>query len=240
MSIYSKVLLFYRTLDLAWVFLVVNSLWKIRPKAMHTTIRQFSTIEADTSKQLYLVYQLCVSRPAQRMVLSQILDEINHAHIFKKISVNEYSNFFEYSPEQKRLTSSLSDAVYLILYCHVGETEAAIRLRNISLCIRDKKVKSAIQQVLDDEEGHVTTTKKVLLLISPDYNLDLFERDCLRIFFQRRGNVLKRILQDILVAFVKLFLVIIYYSFGLFLFLLCRKRMLSSHKPSHSLEINTI
>lgn len=240
MNTFSKVLTLYRILDLAWVYFILNTLWRLRPESMYTTVQHFSEIEADTSKQLYWVYNFCQSKQAQRILLNQILDEINHVHIFKKITSKNGNNSFFYSPEQKRLYPAREDAKYLIIYCHVGETEAATRLRNILACTRNQDLRRAIESVLSDEQGHVIATKKALLLVAPDYNMNLFDRDCLRIFVERRLGILKRLLQNLLLIFVKILLVAIYYTFGLFLFPFCRKRMLNHQELPHSLEINRI
>jgi rubrerythrin len=144
------------------IFLVVKLLW-LRKSIKHNAIRSFQATEDDGVWHLHTVFNETNDPKVKAEIFTHILEEASHATIFKRAFEEEAGINFSRQYYERQDLHSRNDALWKKLaFVHIGERDATNRFRALIQFLDDCPLKTALISVVEDEEGHIELTRKMV------------------------------------------------------------------------------
>jgi rubrerythrin len=144
------------------VFLIVKLLW-MNKSIKHNAIRSFQATEDDGVWHLHKVFNETTDAKVKSEIFTHILEEESHATIFKNAYQEESGINFSRQYYERQELHSRDDALWKKLaFVHIGERDATERFRAIIKYLDDCPLKTALVSVVEDEEGHIELTRKMV------------------------------------------------------------------------------
>jgi hypothetical protein len=191
---------------------------------MLKTINKFSLTEADTVWQLIHCLEK-IQLPRHRASLfCQILEEDHHAEEFKRV-YEELAGapMPGMSSPREYLYAEQDDLWKLYAYCYVGEEEAADKFRGILAKLESGPLKTAIQSILEDEEGHVGKAEK--LMVEEGASIQALKSEIRKITIRRRWEDWLRLGKQVIEIPSRLIITACYFSLTPFFVMAAKKRL---------------
>ena len=202
-------------IDRLYVFIFFRLLWAGSTQKKVQILERFGDIEDDTSWQIKYSLSNITNDQVRSSIFYQLLEEAFHAEEFYRLvgkmggARTSHKGF-----ERSILYSSKEDAWKLLVYCFVGEAEAAIRFENILRVIDKGEPKNVIAKIVSDEQGHVNLAINLLKRMGiPEAQA---KREIVRVFIERRLNGLGRNIRTAFGALTVILLSGLYFSLGIF------------------------
>ena len=144
-------------------FAAVKIAWK-SPSRRLAAVKGFHATEADGVWHLRQ-YMKAVSDPEQRAhIFTHSLEEESHAAAFEKLYNAESSYRLNPSLYERQALYSPDEASWKPLaYVHVGEVDATERFRMLHRQLPPSPLRSSLETIIADEDGHVGSTEELVL-----------------------------------------------------------------------------
>jgi hypothetical protein len=203
----------------------VSLVWR-RKANLAEAIRGFQATEVDGVWHLHRGLAR-VSEPRQRAILfAHGLEEESHAEEFAAA----YSHYGErpMTPatyERKDLYAPSEPAWKTFAYVHVGERDATDRFRIIRESLDGGVLKSSLARIVEDEEGHVDLTHR--MLVSMGATDREIHSEVRRVRLLRLWEGWLRIGKRAVDNLATILLSITYFVLGPFFFWMARRRLMS-------------
>lgn len=144
------------------VWLSLRVLWKANPELKFEAIRNFQATEADGVFHLLRGVRRTPTAKEKAILISHIIEEESHADIFASVYSRESNRAMVPSFFERENLYSESDPLWkLIAYVHVGEDDATLRFNEMLRFLDDGPLKSALEKIVRDEEGHIGLTEQL-------------------------------------------------------------------------------
>jgi hypothetical protein len=150
-------------LERARVSIAVRFRWHSRP-AVAEAIRGFSATEADGVWHLQRGMARLSDDRQRAVMLTHCLEEECHAEAFA-VTYGAYADrpLAPAAYERGDLYPPDAPAWKTFAFVHVGEEEATSRFRHLARALEDGPLKRVLGEVVQDEEGHVDLTRRMLV-----------------------------------------------------------------------------
>jgi rubrerythrin len=203
--------------------LAVSLGWSIKGK-LPEAIRAFQATEADGVWHLHRGLRRLDDPKLKAILFSHSLEEESHAEEFAH-TYHHYSDqvMTPASYERKDLYQDYDAPWKIFAYVNVGEQDATDRFRYIRETLKDGQLKQSLQKIVEDEEGHVDLTHKMLLKLGAT-DSDI-KNEVLRVRLTRLWEQWLRTGKRVVDNIATLMLSIAYYLMGPFLFIAARRKL---------------
>jgi rubrerythrin len=138
---------------LALTWLNVRLFWS---RIRTSTIRRFAETEADSAWQLAVALRHANNTEERAALFAQILEEMNHAELFRcehKRMTNNH--FIPLAPERRSIQREGETTAGFHAYCVIGEQQAFEQFSLLAKVIPDEQFTAVLQKILRDEAKHV-------------------------------------------------------------------------------------
>ncbi|MFO0757161.1 MAG: ferritin-like domain-containing protein [Byssovorax sp.] len=197
--------------------------WSIKGK-MPEAIRAFQATEADGVWHLHRGLARLDDPKLKAILFSHSLEEESHAEEFAH-TYHEYADqvMTPAAYERKDLYSEYDAPWKIFAFVHVGEQDATDRFRYIRNTLREGALKKSLEKIVEDEEGHVDLTHRMLVKMGAT-DSDI-KNEVLRVRLTRLWEQWLRTGKRVVDSIATLMLSIAYYLMGPFLFLAARRKL---------------
>lgn len=203
--------------------LAVTVGWSMKGK-LPEAIRGFQATEADGVWHLHRGLRRLDDPKLKAILFTHSLEEECHAEEFAA-TYNEYGDrvMTPAAYERKDLYGDYEPPWKIFAYVHVGEVDATDRFRYIEKSLKKGALKQSLGKIVEDEEGHVDLTHKMLVKMGAT-DSDI-KNEVLRVRLGRLWEQWLRTGKRLVDSLATLLLSIAYYMMGPFLFLLARRKL---------------
>jgi hypothetical protein len=138
---------------LATAWLHVRLFWhRIRAN----TVRRFAETEADSAWQLAVALRHATNREERAELFAQILEELNHAELFRREHRRlTNGHFVPLAPARRAIQQDGATTAGFHAYCVLGEQEAFAQFSLLAKVIPDPQFTTVLKKILRDEAKHV-------------------------------------------------------------------------------------
>lgn len=217
-----------QTLDYIWVTFFMLTFFKFNKNIQIKTFETFALTEDDTVWQIIIRVKDIECPQMRSKMFYQIIEEVFHAEEFvDTLKKNGYTIPSLNRHERSPLYPENSEAWRFLVYCNIGESEAATRFKNILKWLpRESTYYKSLNKVLMDEIGHVHLAKNIIKELGITDRE--YAKEWWRIFSKRRFDSLKMTSKRLLSALLTIVFYLIYFTSGPFLKHRAKKRMSSN------------
>lgn len=203
-------------------------IWKLFPNRKVQAIFQFSLIEKDSGLQLLQCFHKIEDPEIRADLLQHVLEELFHADLFEELSKDYSSSYINTPviPREYYLTpdSTRAEIVDFYSYAHVGESDVNEDFAVYSKSSLEKKDKKLFARISADESRHEVGTNDILLKLCQGDKF-LYRKLILKSKLKRLYKQFSAQMKQIGVIPLSIILTSLYFLFGPFIFLYCRKRL---------------
>lgn len=130
--------------------------WQGNPQRAAVALHRFGTVEADSAWQYHQALVLARGNPElQRMLFSHMMEELDHASRFHRVSSDLRREAIQATPQQRRqLAQTTQDLPYFLAYVHLSEKAIHHQFGAYAAASHDPRVRGVFNGVRDDEAGH--------------------------------------------------------------------------------------
>lgn len=207
-----------------FAFAAVKFLWKLKG-IRHQAIQSFQATEADGVWHLFRGLDKETDPKLKASLFSHLIEEQSHADLFAKTYKEETGRAFQYkNVERFDIYPHLEPSWKNLVYVHVGEIEAVSRFGKIINNLTPSPLRTSLESILKDEEGHVDLTMDGVLELGIEERqfkaeLNKIQRKRFKEAWMRTGGRGVDNFSNLLLSTLYFFLV------GPFLFLFARKKI---------------